>query len=202
MSWAVAAMIVGFAWPPPAVAQSERDVARCKGEGVTLDERINACTALIQSGRLLGETLAEIFNNRGGAHYYKSEFDRALSDYEQAIKLNPRYPSAFNNRCWTSAVVGKLAQAVEDCSESLRLEPNVANTHENRGFAYLKLSDFDRALADYEIALKLDPNRADNHYGRGLARLKRGDKGGEADIAKAKQMNPHIADEFASYGIK
>ena len=186
----------------PAAAQSERDIRACKGEGVTLDERVNACTALIQSGRLMGETLAEVFNNRGGAHYYKSEFPRALSDYEQAIKLNPKMASAFNNRCWTSAVVGNLAQAVEDCTESLRLEPEVANTHENRGFAYLKLSDFDRALADYEIALKLAPNRADNHYGRGLARLKRGDKGGEADIANAKEMSPHIADEFASYGIK
>jgi len=203
MSWAVAAMILGLAWTLPAGAQSERGGRACKAEiEVSLDERINACTALIQSGRLTGETLAEVFNNRGGAHYYKSEFDRALSDYEQAIKLNPRSPSAFNNRCWTSAVVGNLAQAVEDCTESLRLEPNVANTHENRGFAYLKLSDFDRALADYEIALKLDPNRADNHYGRGLARLKKGDKAGEADIAKAKQMSPHIADEFASYGIK
>jgi tetratricopeptide (TPR) repeat protein len=198
----VAAVMLSLACAVPASAQSDRDMARCNGEGVTLDERIKVCTTLIQSGRLTGETLAEVFNNRGGAHYYKSEFDRALSDYEQAIKLNPRSPSAFNNRCWTSAVVGKLAQAVEDCTESLRLEPNVANTHENRAFAFLRLSDFDRALADYEIALKLDPNRADNHYGRGLARLKRGDKGGEADIAKAKQMSPHIADEFASYGIK
>jgi tetratricopeptide (TPR) repeat protein len=195
-------MLLGV-WAMPAAGQDEQVARTCKGEGdVTLDQRIGACTTLITAGGLTAEALADAFNKRGGAHYYKSEYDRALADYEQAIKLNPQSPSAFNNRCWTSAVVGRLQQAVEDCTESLRLEPNVANTHENRGFAYLKLSDFDRALADYEIALRLDPNRADNHYGRGLARLKKGDSGGDADIAKAKSMSPHIAEEFASYGIK
>jgi tetratricopeptide (TPR) repeat protein len=199
----LAALTLGsLIWTVPAAAQ-DPSVRACKGEGdVTLDQRIAACTALIGSGSRTAEVLADAFNNRGGAHYYKGEFDRALTDYEQAIKLNPKSPSAFNNRCWTSAVVGRLQQAIEDCTESLRLEPDVANTHENRGFAYLKLSDFDRALADYEIALRLDPNRADNHYGRGLARLKKGDAGGEADVAKAKAISPHIAEEFANYGIK
>jgi tetratricopeptide (TPR) repeat protein len=186
----------------PAAAQ-DPNARACRGEGdVTLDQRITACTALIGSRTLSAEALADAFNNRGGAHYYKSEYDRALTDYEQAIKLNPNSPSAFNNRCWTGAVVGRLQQAVDDCTESLRLEPNIANTHENRGFAFLKMGDFDRALADYEIALRLDPNRADNHYGRGIARLKKGDRGGEADVAKAKAISPHIAEEFASYGIK
>jgi tetratricopeptide (TPR) repeat protein len=202
ISVAAVAALWAALWAISAAAQ-DSNARACKGEGdVTLDQRITACTALISAGNLAGEVLADAFNNRGGAHYYKSEFNRALSDYGQAIKLNPKSPSAFNNRCWTSAVTGRLQQAVDDCTESLRLEPNVANTHENRGFAFLKMGQFDRALADYEIALRLDPNRADNHYGRGLARLKKGDPGGEADVAKAKAMSPHIAEEFASYGIK
>jgi tetratricopeptide (TPR) repeat protein len=187
----------------PSAAQGDPRARACAGEGgVSLDQRISACTAIIESGRETGQNLAFAFNKRGGAHYYKELYDRALADYDRALQLSPQYADALNNRCWTGAVVGRLQQAVDDCSASLRLEPNVANTHENRGFAYLKMGDFDRALADYEIALRLDPNRADNLYGRGFARMKKGDTGGNADIAAAKAISPKIAEEFAHYGIR
>jgi hypothetical protein len=39
--------------------------------------------------------------------------------------------------------------------------------------------------------MKLDPNDANPCFNRGLIKRKRGDKaGGDADIAKARQMNP------------
>ena len=53
------------------------------------DIRIAGCTAVIQSGKETHEALAVAFYNRGNAFKAKGEYDRAIQDYGQAIRLNP-----------------------------------------------------------------------------------------------------------------
>ena len=52
---------------------------------------------LLESLRL-DPTNANDFNRRGVAYYGKKDYDRAIADYDQAIKLNPAYPTALINR--------------------------------------------------------------------------------------------------------
>jgi tetratricopeptide (TPR) repeat protein len=59
---------------------------------------ISGCTTVIQSGRENTENLAVAFNNRGNAYSDKGDLERAIQDYDQAIRLNPQYATAFNNR--------------------------------------------------------------------------------------------------------
>jgi tetratricopeptide (TPR) repeat protein len=192
----------GLVWTTPALALSRLEIACAGSAGATIEQRIAACTRIIRRAWRTPHDRAVAFNNRGGAFYYKGEIERAIADYEQAIKLDPFYAHAYNNRCWSGAVLGRTEQAAADCSKVLKLY-NVANTFENRGFIYLKRGEFDAAIADYEAGLRLDPpNKADFLYGRGLAKEKKGDASGTADIAAAKAINPHIAEEFAKYGVK
>ena len=59
--------------------------------------RINGCTALIDAGQ--GTTiLAVAYNNRGNAYTAKEDYDRAIQDFDQSIKLNQTYTKPFNNR--------------------------------------------------------------------------------------------------------
>jgi tetratricopeptide (TPR) repeat protein len=195
--------VIAFAlWAASTPAWAQTEQGACAGEGgVTLDQRIAACDAIIGAERAKGHALAVAYNNRGGAHYYKGEIARALADYDQAITLSPNFAHAFNNRCWAGAVLGRLKQSVADCDKVLKLL-NIGNTFENRGFAHLRMGQFDLAFADYDLALKLDGPRADLLFGRGLARIKRGDTGGEADLAAARKLNPKIAEEFERYGLQ
>lgn len=188
-------------WAAPAAAQ--RGPGVCAGEGgVTMSLRIKACNAIIKAGRATPHDLAVAYNNRGGAFYYGGQPERAIEDYNQAIKLDPDFAHAYNNRCWAGAVLGQTEQAVDDCSRVLRLY-NIANTFENRAFAYLKMGQFDRAIADYETGLRLDPpNKADFLYGRGVARIKKGDAGGQADVDAAKALDPKIVERFGTYGLR
>ena len=129
--------------------------------------------------------------------------DPALSDFSEAIKLDPKHARALSNRCWTQAIIGaELKRALADCNESLRLNNKDDNTFDSRGFTYLKLGDWERAIADYDKALSFYRRRAWSLYGRGWAKLKKGDKSGEADIAAAKAITPDIAEQFAAYGVK
>ena len=59
------------------------------------------------------------------------------------------------------------------------------------------------AIADYDAALRINPKHPSALYGRGIAKMRTGNAvGGDGDIAAAKLIQPDIADEFASYGIR
>ncbi len=147
-------------------------------------------------------TMSEAFDNLGFAYQEKRQYDRAIADYDRAIQLNPNSANALHNRCWARFIIGELSQALSDCNESLRIRPDVAITLKTRGFVYLKNGVLDKAIADFDAALKYDPKIASALYGRGLAKQKQGSTGTNVDIAAAKSINPHIAEEFASYGVK
>src|SRR5215468_12734454 len=80
-------------------AQTPQERAWCEGEdAVSIDQRIEGCSAVIKAARDRSEKLAEAFNNRGIGYRLKGDYDRAIQDYNQAIKLNPRFAVAYNNR--------------------------------------------------------------------------------------------------------
>jgi tetratricopeptide (TPR) repeat protein len=176
----------------------------CAGKpGIDRDTQIRSCTALIQSSQDRARDRAFAYNNRGDAWLAKGDNDRAIADYSEAVRLDPKKAEYLNNRCWARAIAGReLPQAVTDCTEALGIARNDANIMDSRGFVYLRLSRLDDALADYDEALRLNPKQAGSLYGRGLAKLKKGDAaGGEADIAAAKAIQVDIAEEFARYGV-
>src|SRR6478735_7697201 len=198
-----------------AFAQTPQERQWCESENeVTVDQRIDGCSAVIKAGREKGDKLAEVFNNRGVAYrlkgdhergiadFAKHDYDHAIDDYNQAIKLKADFARAFDNRCWARAVLGVLKPALADCSQALRLTPRNAATLDSRGFIFLKMSQFDAAVSDYDAALRFNPKRAFPLYGRGLARLKNGDTAGESDMAAAKALQPDIAEEYARYGLQ
>jgi uncharacterized caspase-like protein len=140
----------------------------------------------------LDPNLAIAFNNRGIAYKEKKDFDRAIADHNEAIRLNPNLASAFNNRGIAHKEKKDFDRAIADYNEAIRLKPDNANAFLNRGSTYFDKKQFDRAIADYGEALRLNPNDALALYARGLAKKNRGDKSGDADIAKARQLNPSV----------
>jgi len=176
----------------------------CAGmRGIDRDAQIRSCTALIQSSQERARDRAFAYISRGSAWRDKGDVDRAIADYSEAIRLDPKNAAYLNERCWARAIAGReLPLAVTDCTEALRIAPNDANIIDSRGFVYLRLSRLDDAVADYDEALRRNPKQAGSLYGRGLAKLRKGDvAGGEADIAAAKAIQVDIAEEFARYGV-
>jgi hypothetical protein len=176
----------------------------CMGQlRIDSDTRIGSCTALIQSSQETANIRAFAYNNRGLAWRAKGDNDRAITDYSEAIRLDPKKAEYLNNRCWARAIAGREPPlAVADCTEASRIARNDANVMDSRGFTYLRLSQLNDAVADYDEALKLNPKQAGSLYGRGLAKLTKSDRvGGEADIAAAKAIQADIAEEFARYGV-
>jgi tetratricopeptide (TPR) repeat protein len=138
---------------------------------------------------------ASAYYNRGTAFTHRGENGRALADLNEAIRLAPDKAGAFNNRGLVWSRQGEEERAIADFSEAIRLAPDqAAAAYYNRGRAWYRLKDYARALADLGEAARLDPTDADTLYARGLARRANGDiRGGEADIAAAKKIDPNVA---------
>jgi tetratricopeptide (TPR) repeat protein len=137
------------------------------------------------------------FFRRGLAYGNKREHDRAIADYSEVIRLDPKDANSLINRGNAYQDKREYDLAIADYSEALRLDPKYINTYgmklafHNRGNAYQGKREYDRAIADYSEALRLDPQYALAFCSRGRVKKAKGDRtGGDADIKKAKQLNP------------
>jgi len=54
------------------------------------------------------------YNNRGSAFHYKGQYDRAISDYNKAIEIDPEYALAYFNRGVAYFKKGDYDRAWED----------------------------------------------------------------------------------------
>ena len=115
------------------------------------------------------------YNNRGLAHKAKGDHDRALADFDQAIKLLPSFAIAYVNRGFAHAATGDQDRAIADYDEALRIDPKMPLALNNRGWGYHVKGDYDRAIADFTRAIESDPNMALAYANRGTTYGAKGD---------------------------
>jgi tetratricopeptide (TPR) repeat protein len=139
-----------------ATAQTlDQQWAWCRGE---YSERlIPACTAVIQSHRQTPENLARAFFYRGRARAAHSQFDRAIQDFDQAVRLDPGFPDAFNFRGVAWLGKGQFERAIADFDQAIHLDANYAIAIYNRGLAAQNLGRTDEAARYFDKAKKVGP---------------------------------------------
>jgi len=181
-----------------ASSQDLKDWSVCIGrEGPIIDLVIHGCTNVIEAAQDTPVKLALALNNRGVARRLKGEYDLALQDYNEAIRLNPNSASQFNNRGVIYRIKGEYDQAIADYSKAISLRSDYPAAYYNRALAYTDKGAFDDALADFNIVLRFDARNALALYARGLMFLKKGSaEAGRNDIAAAKSINPNIAEQY------
>jgi tetratricopeptide (TPR) repeat protein len=152
----------------PAFADSRQDCIQIK----YLDLKITGCEAIINADpraawantivvlpilRLLSTNpkYGLAYNNRGLAYQSKGDYDRAIADYNQAIKLSPKSVIAYNNRGNAYQGKGEYDRAIADCNQAIKINPKDALPYNNRGWAYRNKGDYDRAIEDATTALTL-----------------------------------------------
>jgi len=186
----------------PALAQTPQERAWCEGEdAVSVDQRIDGCSAVIKAARDRSERLAETFNSRGIAYRLKGDYDRAIQDYSQAIKLNPKFAVAYNNRGVAHERKSEYDRAIVDYDQAIKLKPS-AEAYFNRGNAHLGKSHYDHAIDDYNQAIKLKADFAAAFDNRCWARAVVGIlKPALADCNEALRLVPNNAASLDSRGF-
>src|ERR1044071_8907312 len=104
-------MLSGLAAPALAATL---DGSKCIGRpGIPWDEQIAVCTSAIKSGRFTGKELATAFISRAAAHRAKGDLERAIQDYDQAIRLNPNEATAFYYRGMAHGMRGEAGPTIK-----------------------------------------------------------------------------------------
>jgi tetratricopeptide (TPR) repeat protein len=141
------------------------------------------------------------FSNRGSAYSDKGDNDRAIADYGEAIRINPKQIKAIYNRGVAWLEKGDNDRAIADYTEVIRLDPKDPDPLDGRGLVYRIMGEYDRAITDYNAAIKLDPKSSKGFVGRGAAYQGKGDNDRAiADYNEAIRLDPKSALAYSARG--
>jgi tetratricopeptide (TPR) repeat protein len=127
--------------------------------GHASDRGVESCTRALDEQALTPGDRAATYVNRGILHMYAKDFARALTNYEEALKLKPGLADAYVNKGIALVNLGRDEEAVAAISQGLSLNtlrPEIA--YYTRGVAYEMLGNMRAAYNDYRQAAALKPD--------------------------------------------
>ena len=142
------------AWPEKLLA----DARICRNDALSSGAIIEACTRLIESGLLDERKLVAAYSQRG-IHSAITQPDRALADYDGALKIQPDNPSILTDRGWINLDRNRAVAGLADLNKAIGLLEYSASARARlyRASAFLMLKDLDKAISDLDESQKIDP---------------------------------------------
>lgn len=122
------------------------------------------------------------------------DFNAALANMDEAIKLQPRHPGFFINRAFIRKNLDDYYGALSDYEYAAQLAPTDYIPFYNRALLYMEVRDFDRALTDLDKVITLHGQDIRTLYNRAIVRNEKRDfKGALDDINKVIKRYPTLA---------
>ncbi len=154
-----------------------------------IDTGMRACTHMIESGQYAGKNLAYVYRGRGYWKDRKGDYDAALEDFNEAIRLDPAHVEGYDYRSSAWKNKGNYERAIADLDMSIRLDPTYAAAYYRRGEIYQQKGDLDRARADYNSALTLPTKDRIAQWAQDSAREKLASLPGSSAPRESSQSN-------------
>lgn len=100
------------------------------------------------------------YSKRAIYYYLHDDFNLAISDYSNAIELNPNDPDSYYWRANSKKAIADYKGAIADYSKVIELDPNDSDYYKYRGELKAQLKDYNGAIEDITKTIELDPNNA------------------------------------------
>lgn len=84
-------------------------------------ERVRYADIAIDSGTLTREELADVHYWRGESYYYLRNYERAIRDYDEVLRILPNDALAYGARGHANYVQGRFDDAIEDYRRAFEL---------------------------------------------------------------------------------
>jgi tetratricopeptide (TPR) repeat protein len=108
-------------------------------------------------------------NNLGVIYLKLNRADEALSEFQKALKLDPRYIDTYNNLGGVYNLKGDYERAVRFFRRAILLNPGYVEAYNNLANTYFKKELWDAAIELFRKAIAVNPNYANAYYGLGVA---------------------------------
>jgi len=148
------------------------------------------------------ETTTLPYSNRGFYYRERKQFQKALLDYNSAIKINGSKGDLYNSRGKTYFDMNNVAPAIEDYRRAIALDNEKAEYHVNLGAALGAQGNIPAALQALNAGVAADPEFANAYLNRSLAYSQQ-DKFQEAiqDITKYLELKPNNSEMWYEKGL-
>jgi tetratricopeptide (TPR) repeat protein len=117
--------------------------------------------------------LAQGYNSRGFAQLQLKNYDGAIRDCCEALRLGRKLTAVYITRGDAYRMKIEPEKAIADYSTAIQLDPNGGDFYTKRGQAYHLMGKVDEAFADFSRSIELKPN-AVSYFFRGCYRSNRG----------------------------
>lgn len=158
---------------------------------------IDACTKSLHNAR--EPLLSLIYVKRGIGHRLRSDYDKAIADFETARRLNPQFSSvvahlhtSYNSRGLLRYNKKEFKLSFDDITTAINLNPQSPTPYVNRCviqlYAWKKI---DEAISDCSTAIRLSDKSSMAYNHRGYAyEIKNYRNEAIADYQKALEVDP------------
>jgi serine/threonine protein kinase/tetratricopeptide (TPR) repeat protein len=198
-SWAWSQIVVPKPTPTPSVAISTPTATPFIA--IATPTPVVEPTASPRPSVVTNEQLAKEAFDRAYAEAEKNDYQSAIRDYTEAIRLDPNDSAAYNNRGNAYRTLQQYDNALSDYNEAIRLKPDNVFAHNGRGNVYEDTGQYDKAISDYSEAIRLKPDYALAYNGRGIAYddLKQYERAVN-DYTEAIRLEPEFTEAYNNRG--
>jgi tetratricopeptide (TPR) repeat protein len=145
---------------------------------------------------------AEAYLDRALTHRRMGDYQAALNNIQQALKLNPDYMLAYVQRGNLHCDLGDRAQGMADYARAIALRPDYPGTYNNRAVEAMAAGELEAAIADFNIAIQLNPDYEKPYLNRGEAYFAKGDHPQAlANFSKCNDLRPGYFAALAGMAI-
>ena len=104
-----------------------------------------------------------------GVHYLydREDYDRAVADFSEAIRLDPDNAEAWKDRGWAHYQRSENDLARDDYSRAIELKPDLSQAWYYRAWVWRRRGEHENAIIDLSQAIALKPDYAAAYHHRG-----------------------------------
>jgi len=104
------------------------------------------------------DELATVYQGRGYAAVKNQQYQEAIQDFTEALKVKSNDPRVYEQRAAAEMKIYDYDKALADYAEASKLKPNEVRYYNYRAYIYETKEDAQNSMAETEKALKIDPN--------------------------------------------
>jgi tetratricopeptide (TPR) repeat protein len=140
---------------------------------------------------------SKTLNAMGYEYYKKGQYDKAINEYNKALKLNPQNFEAYVNRGNVYEAMKRHWTAIRDYDRAIEINPNYGRAYMNKGVVYAKMKLYNQAISNISKGIEIDPKNGEMYFNRAVTYFENYefDKAGD-DVNKAQNLGWEIHPGF------
>ena len=147
---------------PVVAAELDNEDLLDRAKAAYADGKIDAAILLATKAIEAKTSEARPYLARAQFYEHSRELPKALTDYNEALKLDPKLAHAWQLRGQVHFKLAQIDESIADFDRFIELMPDQAPYHWQRGISYFYAGRFEEGRKQFELHQKVNPNDVEN----------------------------------------